>query len=182
MSDDQQREIAELEARLAQLKAPTVPPILGAARKAAQKSDNRILIGVIIAVVGAVAILSFMDAQPKSRYDPASLSASEPSWSPPDGYDLHTTSRGGSVGVEWVEPTSAECRSGVSCWAVNVITEKDCPRSLYASITLFNASGDNVGWTNDTAQGVQAGERTKLVFTTYERNVKSARIAELNCY
>lgn len=73
-------------------------------------SGNRILIGVIIAVVGAVALLSFMDAQPKSRYDPLSLSGAEPSWAPPAGYDRHTTSRGVAVGVEWVEPTSAECR------------------------------------------------------------------------
>lgn len=182
MSNDQQREIAELEARLAQLKAPAVTSEQAAARKAAQKKDNRILIGVTVAVVGAVAILSFMDAQPKDRSDPLSLSAAEPSWSPPSGYDRHTTSRGVGVGVEWVEATSGECRSGVACWAVNVVTEKACPRSLYASIALFNAGGDNMGWTNDTAQGVVAGERTRLVFTTYERDAASARIAEINCY
>lgn len=182
MSDDKQREIAELEARLAQLKAPVVPPETATARKAAQKSDNRILFGVAIAVVGAVAILSFLNTQPKDVADPLSLNATEPSWSPPAGYDRHTTSRGVGVGVEWVEVTSGECRSGVACWAVNVVTEKPCPRSLYASIALFNAGGDNMGWTNDTAQGVVAGERTRLVFTTYERDAASARIAEINCY
>ena len=89
----------------------------------------------------------------------------------------------GSVGVKWGKATRAECRgTGVTCWAMDVVTERDCPRSLYASITLLGANDNNIGWTNDTAQGVQAGEVTRLVFDTYERGAESARVAEIACY
>lgn len=177
---DKDREIRELRLRLEALEgrprvaAPTIQVRKGADGKG----------WAIVAIVGTLVLVGYCfkldgggSQASGSDYTP------ESAWTPPAGYQLHASRRGGSVGLEWVDPTPAECRgSGVSCWAVNVITEQDCPRSLYASITLLGPAGDNMGWTNDAAQGVVAGERTKLVFRTYERDVQSARIAEINCY
>lgn len=183
MTDEKDEQINELKERLARLEGaasqPTEPPP-PAAPPAPAKAGCA---GWIAAGLTFVVVL-YMVGQCSGDPDVSGLGgASEISWTPPEGYFIEPDTRGGAIATQWETPTRAECRgSGVSCFAVNVITERDCPRSLYASITLLGASGDNIGWTNDTAQGVQAGERTRLVFDTYERGVKSARIAEISCY
>lgn len=183
--DERDREIRELRARLDALQgqpAPPVPPAPPTPPTPIKKSGG---IGCAVAVVAVIATVSYCSQQNGSSSDPySSLADTAPTlWSPPEGFERHETSRGVGVGVQWEKPTRAECRgSGVTCFAVNVVTEQSCNRSLYASITLLNAAGNNIGWTNDTAQGVQAGETVRLVFDTYERGVETARIAELNCY
>lgn len=178
MADQRDDEIAELKARLATIEAQRSEPAPPPPPQAAPPRRNA---GCAIAsVVGLLLLVAFC-SQLGSPDAPRTSTAS--GWQPPSGFDLVSTGRGRSVGVAWDEPTDAECRgSGTTCFAINVISEADCPRNLYVSITLLGEGGDNIGWTNDTAQGVQAGERTRLVFDTYERGVTSARIAEVNCY
>lgn len=184
MSDeDREREIRELRARLDALQgaqpavAPPQPPLPPQAKKSGG-------LGCVVAVIAVLALVGYCSQQGGSSSSSySSLADTTPAWAPPAGYERHETSRGVGVGVEWEKPTRAECRgSGVTCFAMNVVTEQSCPRSLYASITLFNSAGNNIGWTNDTAQGVQAGEKVRMVFDTYERGVESARVAEINCY
>lgn len=178
---DKDDEIRELKERLERLEgngaapAPTPPPI----RPASPKSGCGT---VIVGGIGLVVVL-FLVGMCSSDDSTSGPTGALTTWTPPAGFILERGARGGGIAVEWDQPTRAECRgSGTTCFAVNVVTERDCPRSLYASITLLDDAGQNMGWTNDTAQGVQAGERTRLVFDTYERGVKTARIAELNCY
>ena len=101
-------------------------------------------------------------------------------WTPPEGFIPYQTARGDNLAFQWVTPS--DCRTGVMCFSMNVVVENGCARSLYAAITLLDSAGNNVGWTNDTAQGVMPGENTRLVFSTYERYAESARIAEVSCY
>lgn len=172
MADERDDEIAALKARLAAVEKGT---------PSRQSNRGRKAVTVLVAV-GLLAALGYC-LQVGSGPGSNTASYSATAWQPPAGYDLHSAARGGHVGVEWVEPTDGDCRgSRVTCFAMNVVTERDCSRNLYASISLLDASGSNVGWTNDTAKGVRAGEPTRLVFNTYERNVHTARIAEIRCY
>jgi len=102
-------------------------------------------------------------------------------WTPPQGFTLDPTDPWKQVAYQWETPTRAECRRGRSCFALNVVAENGCPRGLYAEIKLLNAVGANIGWTNDTAQGVEPNERVRLVFRTSEPGTKSAQITEINC-
>lgn len=179
--DDRDREIRELRARLDAIQGGPTPSTPNAPAPSPKKSGSIGCAVAILAILGAVTYCSKQDDTSSGTY--ASAIDTTPRWTPPDGYERHEASRGGGIGVQWEKPTRAECRgSGVTCFAVNVVTERSCPRNLYASITLFDATGNNIGWTNDTAQGVEAGERVRLVFDTYERGVDSARIAEISCY
>ncbi len=179
--DDRDREIRELRARLDAIQGGPTPSTPNAPAPSPKKSGSIGCAVAILAILGAVTYCSKQDDTSSGTY--ASAIDTTPRWTPPDGYERHEASRGGEIGVQWEKPTRAECRgSGVTCFAVNVVTERSCPRNLYASITLFDATGNNIGWTNDTAQGVEAGERVRLVFDTYERGVDSARIAEISCY
>lgn len=170
MTDEKDAEIAALKAQLERA---------GGGNHTQRSGHSKL--STVVAVVVALAFLGWCSQQGQEQTE---YSASpNPTWTPPDGFVTHRMGRGGSVGVEWDMPTRSECRgSGTTCFAMNVVTERDCPRNLYVSITLFNEADDNIGWTNDTAQGVQAGERVRLVFDTYERGAESARIAEINCY
>ena len=132
--------------------------------------------GVLGAVVLCVVLLAMCGRAADSPADQG------PTWSPPAGFTAYNATGGQRVGIEWSEATRAECRSGVACFAVNVLAENGCPRNLYVSVTLLDDAGNNIGWTNDTAQGVQAGENTRLVFTTYEREAMTARVADVSCY
>lgn len=179
--DERDREIRELRARLDAIQAGPGPSTVNAAAPSPKKSNGVGRVVAVLAILGAVAYCSQQGDTLSSTY--SSTIDTTPRWTPPDGYERHEAPRGGGIGVQWEKPTRAECRgSGVTCFAVNVVTERSCPRNLYASITLFDATGNNIGWTNDTAQGVEAGERVRLVFDTYERGVDSARIAEISCY
>lgn len=177
MVDDKDNEIRRLRERLDALEAPSAAPV-----QPAKPKNKAAQVGcAVVALLGVMALLSLCTQGGGSSG--TSTSPSTPTWSPPAGYDRHETRRGGFIGVEWEQPTRAECRgSGVTCFAMNVVTEAGCERALYVSITLLDDAGNNIGWTNDTARGVQPGERTRLVFDTYERGVKSARIAEASCY
>lgn len=174
--DDKDAEIRELRDRLARLEnapAPTSPgkktgtgwgcagPLIGAA-----------VIVPLILTLGMCASDSQLDEPARSD------------WTPPAGFSVFLGARSqGAVAYEWSRATRAECRgTRSSCWAINFVTEDGCSRSLYASITLLSATDQNIGWTNDTAQGVQAGEVTRMVFSTYEQGAVSARLAEVSCY
>jgi len=170
-------EIKELKARLAKLEGEP------GSRVVSPPKPQGLGCGGWVLGAFAVVVALYIIGTVTSGSEPGAASVSSVQWSPPEGYVLEPAAQGGAIATQWETPTRAECRgSGVSCFAVNVVTEGPCPRSLYASITLLGEGGDNMGWTNDTAQGVQAGERTRLVFRTHERGVQAARIAEINCY
>lgn len=174
MTDERDREIADLKARLEAVEGTRPAATISPAKK------KGIAGNIVIAACLLLAAL-FIIGQCGTE-GPSASSAPEFTWSPPPGYSAAATN-GPGVGYKWSEPTRAECRqSGGTCFAMDVITEKACSRSLYVSITLMSEADRNIGWTNDTAQGVGAMEPVRLVFTTYEDGAKSARIADVSCY
>ena len=73
------------------------------------------------------------------------------------------------------------CFSRCSYWAVDVITKRGCD-NLYVQLSILDSGGNNIGWTNDTATSVKAGQIAKLMLTTYESGVASGSIDEIRCY
>lgn len=169
-------EVAALRARLAALEAKAATPPPPPEKPKSKKNGWGCLAVIAIVLVAAYVYGEAYD----STADPLSPTAA--SWTPPEGYSI-APGNGGKIATKWSEATRSECRGGgVSCFALDVVTDRDCSRSLYVSVTLLSATDDNIGWTNDTAQGVSAGENVRLVFSTYEPGVETARIAEINCY
>lgn len=168
---DKDEEIRELRSRLDAIQPPgKAPP--------PRRSGC-----LLFAILGVVLFVGFAVASTIGDAAEEVEAAKGPKdWAPPAGYQAIRTDNRVWVGVEWVRPARSECIGGRACFAMNVVTEKPCPTSLYAAVKLLGENGDNIGWTNDTAQGVDAGERVRLVFETYERGARSAAIAEMSCY
>ena len=171
---DKDEEVAALKRRLEMLegKAQPVAP-------AAPKKNNTAAFGCAFVALLLLLAMASMCSNLGSDRPAASYQAS--SWTPPEGYIVERAARG-SVATKWFTPSRRECDRGSRCFGLSVVAEKGCSRSLYAEITILDSQGRNVGWTNDTAQGVQAGEEVKLIFHTYEDAARSARVADINCY
>jgi len=173
VTDDKDDEIRELRARLEAIEArPKTLPV--------KRPMSGCLTFIIVAILGVVGL--YVIGSIAGAIDEVETATGSTDWTPPDGFTPYRTDNGSWVAVEWSRPTRAECRTGGWCIAMNVVAKDACPRSLYASIKLLGEGGDNIGWTNDSAQGVDAGERVRLVFSTYEAGAKSAAIAEMSCY
>lgn len=67
------------------------------------------------------------------------------------------------------------------CIVYFFITKKACP-SFYVEVTAYDDTGTNVGWTNDTAQGVKAGVQVKLKFDLFEDSASTVEISDVSCY
>jgi hypothetical protein len=53
--------------------------------------------------------------------------------------------------------------SSAYCWGVEMLTKLGCS-SLYAEMTILDSSGRNIGFTNDSANGVRPNEKVILIF------------------
>lgn len=99
----------------------------------------------------------------------------------PSGYTVVSPSDG--IAMRWLEDNEFDCDyQGDWCWGMEVISRWGCPSSLYVEISIKNKSGVNIGWTNDTAQGLGAGQKAQLIFGTYESQAETASLAEVSCY
>lgn len=85
------------------------------------------------------------------------------------------------VAMRWID---GGCTAYLGyCWSADVVSETGCPNSLYAEVKILSG-GTNVGWTNDTAGSLSAGEVARLEFTHYSSGSGSlsARLADISCY
>ena len=188
MSDERDEEIAALKARLEQIEGRK-PEAVQVAQPAAKKSSGFGkgffgCFGVLAAIALCVLTLAFCSAWNIAEDQRlGEIGQSRSGWTPPEGFVLAAADRGGAVGTKWFEPTREECGRGrATCAGLEIVSEKGCPRNLYASILLLDANGANIGWTNDTAQGVQPNQIARLVFRSYQPDIHTTRIAEINCY
>ena len=72
------------------------------------------------------------------------------------------------------------CREDDLCMPVEVYSRFGC-RSLYVAVSLVGYNGQNIGFTNDTTSGVEAGQTAVLAMNTSEGATQSMRITEINC-
>jgi len=100
-----------------------------------------------------------------------------PAWTPPSGFTRYDA----GAGYRWIEPGAGDCISD-KCWAMEVVTRAGCPNSLYVELSLVDSSGTAVGYTNDVAGVVAAGQKARLTFDSFEPSAHEARLTELTCY
>ena len=87
-----------------------------------------------------------------------------------------------SLASRWMATSEFECTySTGACLGMVVIAESGCD-SLYVELSLLDADGAVVGWTNDTASGLRAGERAKLVFEIFDEGAVTGRVSQVSCY
>lgn len=101
----------------------------------------------------------------------------DPVWTPPAGFTRYDA----GTGYRWIEPAAGDC-IGDKCWAMEVVTRAGCPTSLYVELSLVDSSGTAVGYTNDVAGAVSAGQKARLTFDSFEASARTARLTQLNCY
>lgn len=116
--------------------------------------------------------------KPSTTTSSSSTTTTE-SWNP-EGYSVVAPDQG--IAVRWLDSGEYKCEYYDWCWGMEVISRWGCPSSLYAEINLLNKNGVNIGWTNDSTQGLRAGDKAILVFGTYEASAESARLADISCY
>jgi hypothetical protein len=71
--------------------------------------------------------------------------------------------------------------SSAYCWGVEMLTKLGCS-SLYAEMTILDSSGRNIGFTNDSANGVRPNEKVILIFNSFEDGADQGRLELISCY
>jgi hypothetical protein len=98
------------------------------------------------------------------------------SW-PPSGFQL----AGLDVAFRFLKPGEVSCGGvGGVCYGMELVTLAGCS-SLYVELTVLDASGANIGMTNDLRSNVRAGERVIMRFSSYDVGAKQARVEEVTC-
>lgn len=82
----------------------------------------------------------------------------------------------------WVEIPGGACDLGDRCWAMEVEATQACLNGLYAEITIKDAQGRVIDWTNDTVNSLAAGEIALLDFYSYEEESDKAFLTQLRCW
>ena len=138
--------------------------------------------GVAMAVVGAAAW--FMPVPPPAAQQPPPTPAPAPVAAPPPTSWVpagFTEWPGQGVAFRWSKSGFRPgCREDGLCLPVEVYSRFGC-RSLYVAVSLVGYNGQNIGFTNDTTSGVEAGQTAVLAMNTSEGATQSMRITEINC-
>jgi hypothetical protein len=101
-----------------------------------------------------------------------------PPWEPTgEGWRSQADQAGRPV---WFRVVRGEGCPGAARFCLNyeVITEQGCS-SLYVQASQVNEAGQNVGWTNDTVQGLRPKEIGRISLRATERG--TFRLDEVNC-
>lgn len=139
---------------------------------------KRILIGLMFSVLIALTACG-KAASSLSAGDINATQRAQFAWKP-SGFN----SFAGDATLAWRFLDSGEysCSySGWRCGGIEVVSQNGCD-SLYSEVTVLDSGGSNIGWTNDTAQGVSPMEKVKLIFDFTEDDASQFRVAELNCH
>ena len=145
---------------------------------------------VVIVLLGFMAIGAFSgnDSTPnaqlmeeqrqKASDDLTDKYTVEPAWYPAD-YKEYSS----NLAVRWGTSKETSCSySSGSCWSLMVISKSGCSSSLYGEIKIFDSSGVQIDYTNDSTSTVSPMQKVKLTFDTFNEQAKTAEVGELKCY
>lgn len=96
----------------------------------------------------------------------------------PNGY--YSWAMDDNLAWKWISGAGNDC---YSCWywTIEVISRYGCPGGVYAEFTELNGSGTVVDWTNDSIPSLNAGDKARLQFETWNSSTETGRLSELNC-
>jgi len=92
----------------------------------------------------------------------------------PDGFELFDT----NIAYKLAKGRGCDY---FDCWNYDVVTKVSCS-SLYVEMNMFDSSGAIIGFTNDSARNVSAGQVVKMRFDDPYGDATSGRITEMSCY
>ena len=101
----------------------------------------------------------------------------------PEGYNEWLLDQ--NVAWRWQATSEFRCTySGIDgrCFGIEVVTRDGCPDSLYVELSLIDANGAAIGFTNDTAGAILPGQHAKLVLDTFEMSAVQGRVTQITCY
>lgn len=136
---------------------------------------------VIVAIV--LAAIYFYNSGNKSGSTYTNTSNSVPTsnttWVP-SGYNAWSSDS--NIAYKYVDNPKCTYSDGI-CVAINVVTERGCPTSLYGEISLSDKAGIQYDYTNDSISSLPAGSIGELTFNIldYER-FNSFNLTKISCY
>jgi hypothetical protein len=84
------------------------------------------------------------------------------------------------AGYQWTAAPESACEGATGCTAMTIIPAKAC-ESLFVNLTIEDADGNNIGFTNSMATNVAKYQSAKMTFSTYVEGVQKFRIQEVSC-
>lgn len=149
---------------------------------AAPKKKGNPLVGCAFLLVLGGAGLWFLSGSGLGVGAPTHTSApAAAAWQPPASFALAPDDP--TVAVRWMDTAEFKCTySSGACWGMEVVARDGCPSSLYVELSLMDATGAAVGYTNAVAGSVSPGQHAKLVFDTLKEGVAKARLTQVSCY
>lgn len=73
------------------------------------------------------------------------------------------------------------CNYSMPCVKYEVVSKDGCDR-IYMSIAILDIDGRNIGYSNDLAQGVSAGQKALMTMNITASNASNVLVKELKCY
>lgn len=128
---------------------------------------------IALAFLGCVAYLgtSINDIQQESE---GMAEIKDTSWVPA-GFSAYNN----DVAMKWSDSGSFTCSYGQRCIQMEVVSKEGC-NSLYAELSKIDASGNNVGYTNETTSGLAPGQKALMLFNTFG-DFESFSINKISC-
>ena len=159
------------------LPGPPPAPVQEWTQPAKGDSSKRKLLLVLAAIIGLAVVYNAAKEAP-ARSAPDRPGAPALWW--PSGFNA--TPQDATVAYRWMADSEYTCDIADRCWGLFVVSQNGCPNSLYVELSITDDAGNAVGYTNDVAGAVQAGQQAKMVFDNFETGTRKARLSKVSCY
>lgn len=94
----------------------------------------------------------------------------------PKGYNL---SPNPTVAFKW-DKDRPDCYSCTGS-AITVVSQHGCPNGLYVEVTFHDAADTIVDWSNDRLPSLDAGQKARLEFVTYNDRARRILLGQVDC-
>lgn len=157
--------------------APTPTPAAPSSRPSSR--PIKLVAGVFVLLIAFAAIAQLGAGRGGGGSAPrATAQVAASAWMP-SGFTLSSDT---NVGYRWLKEGEFRCEFADRCWGLMVVTRAGCPSNLYVELSIADAAGRAVGFTNDTVGSVRAGQEARMIFDNFETGGRRASIADVSCY
>ena len=134
-----------------------------------------ISVGALVVFFGGCAVLFGTNYNQILKEGSGEAEISDTSWVP-TGFQPFNN----DVAIKWSESGTFSCDFGQSCVQMEAVSKGGCD-SLYVELAKLDSSGNNVGFTNETTSGLDAGQKAILKFEMFG-DYSSVKVSKVSCY
>ena len=87
-----------------------------------------------------------------------------------------------NIAFRFVEGKKCSIDIAEACAHYEVFTRYGCSDTLYMEVSFLDEDGTQVDWSNDTAKGMEPGEKAILEFVSFEETAEKVKVAKISCY